>query len=42
MPIAFDPRLYQGRETVESRRKQIVSILQAALTAVDPGEAVRR
>ncbi|HHX64067.1 MAG TPA: glycerate kinase [Chloroflexi bacterium] len=38
----FAPALYRREGTEDARRRQIVEVLQAALDAVDPAEAVRR
>jgi glycerate-2-kinase len=39
--IAFDPTLYERDGLDGQRRRQIVALLQAALAAVDPAQAVR-
>ncbi len=42
MVTSFDRSLYEGRETTSSRRQDIVQIMQAALDAVNPTDAVLR
>ena len=40
--ITFSPRLYDRPGIEGERRRTVVRIMQAALAAVDPAEAVRR
>ncbi|MFP3895794.1 MAG: glycerate kinase [Anaerolineales bacterium] len=40
--VSFDPALYEREDEIGVRRRQIVSILEKALDAVDPTKAVKR
>ena len=42
MAVSFDRSLYEGRGTTSSRRREIVQIMQAALDAANPTDAVLR